>query len=73
MLRIEMQKKNTILKVQHDLKQCAHTPQKRGQSHSQNHLGKHNLIKAHTPYSRGHWKKDVMIESKQRQMPFNLK
>jgi hypothetical protein len=54
MLRIEMQKKNTILKVQHDLKQCAHTPQKRGESHSQNHLGKNNLIKTHTPYSRGH-------------------
>jgi len=73
MLKIEMQKINTILKVEHDLKQCAHIPQKKGQSHSYNHLRKNNLIKAHTLYRRGHRKKDVMIEPKQRQMPFNLK
>jgi hypothetical protein len=73
MLKVEMQKTNTILKVEHGLKQCAHIPQKIGQIHSHNHLRKNNFIKVHTPYPRGHRKKDVVIEPKQKQMPFNLK
>ncbi len=35
---------NTILKVEHDLKQCAHIPQKIGQMHLQNHLGQNNFV-----------------------------
>jgi hypothetical protein len=31
-----------------------------------------NLTKAHTPYVKGHWKKDVANEPRQRQMSFNL-
>jgi hypothetical protein len=57
MLRIKMLKINSILKVEHDLEQCAHILRKRGQSHSQNHLGQNNFIKTHTPYLKGHHKK----------------
>jgi hypothetical protein len=49
-----MQKTNMILKVEHDFEQCAHIFQKKNQSHSYNHLGQNNLIKAHTPYLKGH-------------------
>ncbi len=34
--------------MEHDLEQCAHTHKKRGQSHSQNHMGKNSLVKVHT-------------------------
>jgi len=53
-LKIKMQKINAILKVEHDLTQCAHIFQKIGCNHLQNHLGQNNLVKTHTPYSKGH-------------------
>ncbi len=62
MLKVEMHKVNVILKVEYDLKQCAHIPCERGQKHLQNHLGQNSLVKAHTPYPRGHSKKDMMNE-----------
>ncbi len=68
-----MQKTNVILKVEHDLKQCAHIPRRKGQRHSQNHLGQNNFIKAHTPYPKGHQKKNVVNKPRQREMPPNLK
>ncbi len=55
-----MQKINMILKVEHDLEQCAHILRKKGQNHLQNHLGQNNIIKVHTPYLRGHQKKNVV-------------
>jgi hypothetical protein len=51
---------------------CPHTSKKRSKPLIES-FKKNNLIKAHTLYPRGHQKKDVMIEQKQRQMPFNLK
>jgi hypothetical protein len=51
---------------------CPHSLKKRSKPFIES-FRKNNLIKAHTPYSRGHQKKDVMIEPKQKQMPFNLK
>jgi hypothetical protein len=53
MLGIKMLKVNSILKAEHDLEQCAHIPQKRGRSHSQNHLGQNNFIKIQIPYLKG--------------------
>ncbi len=61
-----MQNANVILKVEHDLEQCAHIPQKRGQSHLHNHLGKNSFVKAHTPCPKGHSKKNVVNKPKQR-------
>ncbi len=46
-----------ILKVEHDLEQCAHIPWQRGQNHSHNHLGQNKFIKVHTSYSKGQRKK----------------
>ncbi len=62
-----------ILKVEHDLIQCAHIPQRRGQNHLQNHLGQNSLIEVHTPYPKGHQMKDVANKPKQKQMPLDLK
>lgn len=61
-----MQKTNVILKAEHDFEQCAQIPRKRSQSHSHNHMGQNNFVKAHTPYLRGRWKKDVVNEPMQR-------
>jgi hypothetical protein len=55
-----------ILKVEHDLEQCAHIPKKKGQSHSYNHLEQNNFVKAHTPYLRGQWKKDMVNKPRQK-------
>jgi hypothetical protein len=60
MLGIEMHKTNAILKVEHDLEQCAHIPRKKGQNHSQNYLGQNSPVKVHTPYLKqkyGEWAK----------------
>jgi len=57
MLGIKMQKTNTILKVQHDFKQCAHILQKIGRSHLHNHLEQNSFVKTYTPYIKGHGKK----------------
>jgi aspartyl/asparaginyl-tRNA synthetase len=64
MLKVETKKENATLKVEYDHKQCAHIPQKRVQSRSHNHLRQNNFIKVHTPYLKGHWKKDVVNEPK---------
>jgi hypothetical protein len=37
---------------------------KKGQSRPENQLGQNNSIKVHTPYPKGHYKKDVMNEPK---------
>jgi hypothetical protein len=66
MLKIEMQKINAILKVEHALKQCAHIVWKRGWNHLQNHLGQSSFIKGHTLYPTGHQKKDVVNKPRQR-------
>ncbi len=58
--------------MEHDFEQCAHIFQKISQSHSQNHMGQNNLTKTHTTYLRGHWKKDVVNEPRQRQMSLDL-
>jgi len=38
-------KTNMILKVEHDLEQCAHIPQKKGRHHLHNHLGQNTFVK----------------------------
>jgi hypothetical protein len=35
-------------------------------------MGQNNLTKTHTTYLRGHWKKDVVNEPRQRQMSLDL-
>jgi len=58
-----MSKANVIPKVEHD-NQSAHMLRKIGQIRSQNHLRQNNLVKVHTPYPKGHGRKDVVNEPK---------
>jgi hypothetical protein len=71
--QVEMQKANVILKVEYDLQQCVHVPQKRSQNHSHNHMGQNSFIKDHTLYPKGHQKKDMVNEPRKKPMPPNLK
>jgi hypothetical protein len=50
---------------------CPHTL-KKWSSHSQNHLGQNSFVKAHTPYPKGHWKKDVVNKSQGRDKSFPI-
>jgi hypothetical protein len=59
-----MQQAGMILMEEHDDERDAHISQKRNQSHWQSRQGQNNLIKAHTPYLKNHWMKDMVNVSK---------